>query len=337
MRQPATAPVLALCRSAIPRPAWYPSQVRRWIWPAIAIVIGVAAYAMIGDVQQAGDRLGGFAWSALPLAICLALVNYAIRFVRWELYLRRQGVRVPLPASALVFGAGLSLAITPGKIGELVKSFLLRELYGTPATRTAPIVVAERISDLIALLVLAVIGVAAYGLDVTLVAIAGALVALGLVLIAWPRAMHAVLDLVTRPARLRRFRTPLYELYAGLAGLCRPRLLAAATALAIPAWGAECVGFAAIVNAFPDAHVELGLAVVIYASTTIAGALSFLPGGLGVTEGAMILLLVQSVPGLARATALDATLLTRLATLWFAVLVGLVCLAAARRRIARRA
>jgi len=309
--------------------------VRRWIWPAIAAVVGVAAYAMIGDVQQIGARLGGFAWSAFALALALALANYAIRFVRWEVYLRRQGVRVPLPASALVFGAGLSLSITPGKIGELVKSFLLRELYGTPATRTAPIVVAERITDLIALLALAVIGVAAYGVHTTLVAVAGGLVALGLVLLAWPRAVHALIDLATRPRRLGRFRAPLYELYGGLAGLCRPGLLLAATALAIPAWGAECVGFALIANAFPGAHVELGLAVVIYASTTIAGALSFLPGGLGVTEGAMIVLLVQSAARLDRATAFDATLLTRLATLWFAVVLGLVCLAAARARIAR--
>lgn len=306
---------------------------RRWIWTAIVVVVGAAAYAMVGDVQAVGDRLGGFAWSAFALALALALANYAIRFVRWEMYLRRQGVRVPIASSALVFGAGLSLSITPGKVGELVKSFLLRELHGTPATRTAPIVIAERVTDLIALLVLAVIGVAAYGVHTVLVAVATALVALGLVLLAWPRGAHALIDLATRPRRLRRFREPLYELHGGLAGLCRPRPLLVATGLALPAWAAECVGFAAIVNGFPGAHVDLGLAVVIYAATTIAGALSFLPGGLGVTEGAMILLLVESAARLDRAVAFDATLLTRLATLWFAVAIGLVCLAAARRRI----
>ena len=76
--------------------------------------------------------------------------------------------------------------------------------------------------------------------------------------------------------------------------------------------------------------------MVIYAATTIAGALSFLPGGLGVTEGAMTLLLVRSAAQIDQATALDATLLTRLATLWFAVALGLGFLAVARARIARR-
>ncbi|HEX5063643.1 MAG TPA: flippase-like domain-containing protein, partial [Kofleriaceae bacterium] len=84
------------------------------------------------------------------------------------------------------------------------------------------------------------------------------------------------------------------------------------------------------------AHVDLGLAMVIYAGTTIAGALSFLPGGLGVTEGAMSMALVKGAAKLDPSTAVAATLLTRLATLWFAVVIGVAFLALARRRIASR-
>ncbi|HEY0195490.1 MAG TPA: lysylphosphatidylglycerol synthase transmembrane domain-containing protein, partial [Kofleriaceae bacterium] len=245
-------------------------------------------------------------------------------------------VHVPRGDSALVFGAGLSLAITPGKIGELVKSYLLRALHDVPATRTAPIVIAERVTDLLALLVLAVIGVAAYGIARTLVVGAGLIIAGGLVLLAWPKPTRALVELATQPRILRRFRGPLLDLYANLAVLCRPPLLLAATGLAVPAWACECVGFSLIVNAFPGAHVELGQAMVIYAATTIAGALSFLPGGLGVTEGAMTMFLVSGSARLDRSTALDATLLTRLATLWFAVLLGLGFLAIARRRVRLR-
>jgi uncharacterized protein (TIRG00374 family) len=311
--------------------------VRHWIWIAIVVVIGAAAIATLGDVRQLAARLGGFHGAAFVAALGLALANYAIRFVRWEMYLRRQAVRVPLATSALVFGAGLSLAITPGKVGELVKSYLLRKLHNVPATRTAPVVVAERVSDLLALILLAIVGVAGYGIATTLVLAAAGLVVTGLVLLAWPRPTRALIDLVTHPRLVRRVRAPLHDIYGGLATLCRPAPLAAATALALPAWACECVGFALIVNAFPGAHVDLGLAMVIYAATTIAGALSFLPGGLGVTEGMMTMLLVHGTARLDSASALDATLLTRLATLWFAVVVGLVCLAAARRRVQARA
>lgn len=309
---------------------------RRWIWIAIIVVIGAAAIAMLGDVRQLAARLGGFRWSAFAAALALALGNYAIRFLRWSMYLTRRSVRVPAASSALVFGAGLSLSITPAKLGELIKSYLLRELHDVPATRTAPIVVAERVTDLIALLLLAVIGVAVYGIAPALVVAAAALIATGLVLLAWPRPTRALIDAVTAPARLARFRAPLHDMYEGLATLCRPATLAAATALAVPAWACECVGFALIVNAFPGEHVALGLAMVIYAATTIAGALSFLPGGLGVTDGAMAMWLVRGAARVDRSSAVDATLLTRLATLWFAVGLGLVCLALARRRVRAR-
>jgi uncharacterized protein (TIRG00374 family) len=309
---------------------------RQWVWLAIALVIAVAALSAIGDVSHLGERLDQFDWRALGVALALALGNYALRFVRWQLYLRRQGVAVPRASSAIVFGAGLSLSITPAKLGELVKSYLLSEMHGVPAARTAPIVVAERVSDLVALLVLAVIGVAVYGVDPRFVVVAGALVAIGLVLLAWQAPTRALIDLVTRPARFARLRGPLHETLGHLATLCRPWPLAVATAIAVPAWACECVGFWVICNAFPGAHVEVGFAAAIYAGTTIAGALSFLPGGLGVTEGAMTLALVDGAAHLDRATAVAATLLTRLATLWFAVALGVAFLAIARARIRSR-
>ncbi|MEO8552054.1 MAG: lysylphosphatidylglycerol synthase transmembrane domain-containing protein [Kofleriaceae bacterium] len=309
---------------------------RTWLWFVVALVIGLAAFSMVGDVRGLGHSLTGFGWWAFFAALGLALANYILRFVRWQVYLARQSVSVPLTSSALTFGAGLSLSITPAKLGELVKSYLLREMHDIPAPRTAPIVVAERVTDLVALLALAVIGVAGYGVDPTLVAIAGALIGFGLLLLAWPRPTRALITAITRGEKLRRLRAPLLETLENLVALCRPVPLVMATAIAIPAWACECVGFALICNAFPGVHVELGLAMVIYAGTTIAGALSFLPGGLGVTEGAMTLALVSGAAHFDRASAVAATLLTRLATLWFAVILGVAFLALARRRIAQR-
>jgi uncharacterized protein (TIRG00374 family) len=308
---------------------------RTWIWLVIGAAIGIAALSMFGDVRGLGASLDGFEWGAFAACIGLACANYAIRWTRFELYLRRQGARVPLASSAIVFGAGLSLAITPAKMGELVKCYLLRDMHGVPVTQTAPVIVAERVTDLIALLLIAVIGVAVYGVGVAVLVTAAAVVAVLFVLLATPRLTTALVELATRPRAVQRFRAPLLDLYGGLATLCHPRTLVPATVIAVPAWACESIGFGLIVNAFPGTHCDLGLAMVIYAATTIAGALSFLPGGLGVTEGTMTLLLVRGAAHVAQSTATAATLLARLATLWFAVALGLVFVAAARRRTRR--
>jgi glycosyltransferase 2 family protein len=294
----------------------------------LVIVAGVAvlaAFSVYADVSELGQRLRGFGWSAFALAVGLALVNYALRLLRWSLYLARADLAVPLRIRTLTFLAGFALSITPGKLGELIKSYLLRESCGIPITRTAPIVIAERATDLLALLILGLAGVALYGVARGMVVAGAVVIGLGLIALAWPRLAHALIALACRPPpRLR-------NMYDGLAELLRPRPLSWATGLAILAWLAECVGFSIIANSFPGAAVPLGLATLIYAATTIAGALSFLPGGLLVTEASMTLLLVQSSSGMDQATAVAATILTRLATLWLAVAIGVVALAALRR------
>jgi glycosyltransferase 2 family protein len=69
----------------------------------------------------------------------------------------------------------------------------------------------------------------------------------------------------------------------------------------------------------------------VYAVSLLAGALSFVPGGIGTTEGAMALLLAGL--GAGTATVVAAPLISRLTTLWFAVSLGLV--AAARLGLRR--
>lgn len=298
------------------------------ILAGVAVLAGFSVYA---DVRELGERLRGFGWWAFAAALGLALVNYALRLVRWSLYLSTCELEVPARIRVLSFLAGFALSITPGKLGELIKSYLLRESCGVPVTRSAPIVIAERVTDLLALLILGVIGVGLYGVARGMVAAGAAVIALGLIALAWPRVAHAVIALACRPRPLRRFAPRLHRMYDGLSALLRPRPLTWATGLGVIAWLAECVGFSLIANAFPGVAVPLGLATLIYAATTVAGALSFLPGGLLVTEASMALLLIEASRGMDEATAVAATVLTRLATLWFAVAIGVVALAILRR------
>jgi hypothetical protein len=97
---------------------------RRLLAVTIAGVAVFAAFSIYADVSELGDRLSGFGWWAMAAALGLAVANYAIRLVRWELYLRVAGLHVRPATSALVFVSGFALSITPGKLGELIKSFL---------------------------------------------------------------------------------------------------------------------------------------------------------------------------------------------------------------------
>ena len=91
--------------------------------------VGFAAYSGFHKVM---DALAHFAWATAAGALALAALNYLLRFLKWELYLRRLGVRIPLRDSFGIFLSGFSLTVTPGKVGEVLKSYLLREAHGVP-------------------------------------------------------------------------------------------------------------------------------------------------------------------------------------------------------------
>ncbi|HEY2729212.1 MAG TPA: lysylphosphatidylglycerol synthase transmembrane domain-containing protein [Polyangia bacterium] len=301
----------------------------------VGVAVGVAVYVgftIWANAGQVAGALRAFHWSMAALACLLAAGNYLVRFLRWEYYLRVLGVRVGPRDSLSVFLAGFALTVTPGKLGEAVKALLLRASHGVPAARTAPIVIAERVTDLVALLLLALAGVFSFEVDRRFLVAAAALVGAGVLIVSVDPLAEACLALAARLPGVRRFAPKLSEFHRSTALLLRPTPLLLATVLSTGSWMLECLAFWVVVGGFPGAHVELRAATFIYASMTVAGALSFLPGGLGVTEAGMLAMLVRFGVGLTRGSAAAATFVTRACTLWFAVALGLPALVLYTRR-----
>jgi uncharacterized membrane protein YbhN (UPF0104 family) len=230
----------------------------------------------------------------------------------------------------LVFLSGFVLTVTPGKVGEVFKSAVLAKTHGVPAARTAPIVVAERLTDAIGVIVLIVLGSAAYagGLGWALAGTAAVLV--GLILIVWERPMLALLGWLERHPRLGRVAPKLREAYGSLRVVAGPAALLWPTFLSIIAWGAEGFALYVILRGF-SAQVPLDVAVFFYSTATLAGALVPVPGGLGVAE-AMIQEQLVRLGGVQQGSATSAMILIRFATLWWAVLVGFLALFLLRLR-----
>jgi uncharacterized protein (TIRG00374 family) len=299
---------------------------------AAAGALFYVAFACYSGLPKVLDSLRAFASPAAVAALALAAINYLLRYLKWELYLRRLGVRIPLSDSFSIFLSGFSLTVTPGKVGEVLKSYLLREAHGVAMARTAPIVVAERLTDLVALAALALVGVGALAGGERVAWVALALVGIALACVASEKLAHAVIDLVGAVPVVGKLAPKLREFYGATKALLAPTPLILATLLSIVAWLCECVAFWLVLRGFPGAAASLKLCTFIYATMTIAGALSFLPGGLGVQEIGMVKLLVAQASGVTAATAAAATFVTRLCTLWFAVVVGVAALLIMQRR-----
>ena len=302
----------------------------------VAMLLGVAVYGgymVWSGVGKMGQTLGAFAWWTFAAACALAFGNYVLRFLKWEFYLARLGIRgVPKADSFLTFLSGFVLTITPGKVGEVFKSLVLKETYGVPIATTAPIVIAERVTDLIGIIVLIVAGSYGFRGGLLFAGIGAALVATLLVVIASRKLSLLLIGLTSRlPGRLGKVSPKLHASYGSLATMLRPSNLAIPTLLSIVAWALECLSLWIILRGFGET-TSVALSAFFYATSTLAGALvAITPGGLGVTETALQGQLME-IGHVAASSSTAAMILTRFATLWFAVLVGFVALSLLKKR-----
>ena len=281
------------------------------------VVLGMAVTLLLSiyaDFEGLIRAFRQFEWILLPVVLGLTLGNQLLRFLKWEYLLGRVQVDLPLSTSFLIFGSGLIMIMTPGKLGEVWKSWLVRDEQDTPISTTMPVIATERITDLLGVVLISLLGVIAFGrspvvLVVLLLPISG-----GIVILQYERVCYWILNRVEQIPVVGRKADSIRDLYDNSRTLLRPRPLGITTGLSICSWGLECVGFWIVLRGF-DAEVSLVAAAFVFALASILGAVSLLPGGLGVTEGSMTGLLLVFEVG--RVQAASATLVIRAATLWF--------------------
>lgn len=305
---------------------------RRTLYAIMAGAVLYAAGMIYFDARSIAAELADFPWWRFGAALVLSSLNYLLRFVKWELSLGWLGVRKDAPQltrgrSLIIYLAGLSMSISPGKLGEVLRSALLKASDDVAFSRTAPVVVADRLTDLIALVVLSLLGASRLGEYLPIVVITVVLVLGGVVVLGTPSILRPLLRRMGRLPVVGRFAAKAELLVDSAAVVLRPKPLLVLSALSVVGWGLECVGFWLVLGGFSGVEASLTLAAFLWSTGTLVGALSFLPGGLIAAEGSLAVATVRLVVGATAPMALAATILGRTATLWYGELVGAVALA----------
>jgi uncharacterized membrane protein YbhN (UPF0104 family) len=301
----------------------------------LVMLAGIALYAVwavYSGVSTLAAVLASFDWLAFAGACALAFGNYVLRFFKWEFYLARLDIRgVGKLDSFLTFLSGFVLTVTPGKVGEVFKSLVLFETHAVPIATTAPIVIAERVTDLIGIIVLILAGSTVFPGGGLWAGIGSVLVLSVLVVISSRRISLAIVDFAARlPGPVGGIAPKLRHAFDSLTVLVHPRNLVVPALLSVVAWFLECLSLWVILRGFGQ-DVSVALCTFFYATSTLAGAIIPVPGGLGVTEGALREQL-QTLGKVIAPVATASMMLVRFATLWFAVLVGFVALSLLKRR-----
>jgi glycosyltransferase 2 family protein len=293
------------------------------------VYLGFTIYA---DYNQVAGAFKEFSWILLPLLLLLSLCNYFIRFLKWDYYLALLKIKIKKIDSLSIFMSGLIMSVTPGKFGELLKAYLVKEISGTPISKTAPIIFVERITDFVSLMIVALLGAYLFNYGRTIAVLVSLFFLLILIIISSRKIALPLLNMLEKIKFLKKHLESIQNIYESSYKMLRPLPLIYMTLLSLFSWFFEYLGYYLILKNF---NVELGIiwASFSYAFATVVGAISMLPGGLGVTEGSLTLLLIQQ--GYQADIAVASTFIIRAVTLWFAVLVGIISVSFYQKRFGK--
>jgi uncharacterized protein (TIRG00374 family) len=301
-----------------------PSKAKRRTLIAIA-ALATLAYVAVGfavDAPRVREAIEALGWLGCGVVLALSVLNYLVRFQRWQMFISRFGHHLPFMRHLLYYLGGFAFTVSPAKAGEAVRSIYLRE-HGISYPQSIAALFVERLLDLLAMALLASLFI--FDRPAYRPLVGGALViVIALAVAASQKFVPGLLErlgLRFRRARIVAGLSALANLLRSSRQLLHPRLLLIGTAVGVLSWGAEGLGYYLICQGL-HLHVSLLVAEGIYALAVLAGSAAFLlPAGIGGMEVVMTTLLVAH--GAPLKAALIATLLCRLATLWFAVLIGI--------------
>ncbi len=295
-----------------------------------SVVFGALVYLAISLYADFGNLMSAFSlfkWYWLPIILIFSFVNYLFRFLKWHFYLNELDITLSVQRSFIIFLASFVMSVTPGKMGEVLKSYLLKEENGTEISRSLPIVLAERITDFVSMVLLAIVGAYVFNYGQEIIIIIG-IVFLGIVIIlSFKNISVRIIQIISKVGFLKKYANNLLIAYESAYKLLRIKPLIIATVISIFAWFCECIGFYIVLKGFSGTSyidVNILISTFIYAFSTLIGAVAMMPGGLGATEASLTgLLVLLKIP---KNISAASTIIIRAATLWFAVLIGIIFL-----------
>ncbi len=277
--------------------------------------VAFTTVGMWGDLAKAGPELRHFTWYLIPVIALFGFGNDMIKFLRWQVYLKKLGIDISVIRSLGIFISGLSMSATPGKVGFLLKSQMLKVASRRGFISVSPVVISELYMDLIGLSIVSLLGMGFMSRGVWIALFICMIPLLGLV----PGIAEAIVSVMSRlpymSARALELKSALKDMFR----LFGPGVLIVSLGVTLVAWTSEGIALKLILGGLGH---EMGLikATSIFGFSTLIGALSFLPGGLVVTDATLMGLLVHA--GLPHRSAAIACIMARVSTLWLSVTIG---------------
>ena len=288
------------------------------VW--LVILFAVVVYLIMGIYADFGSLLSAiekFNWVFIPVMIILVLIAYLVRFLKWSLFLKNAGVHLKLKDNLFVFFSGMGMIITPAKVGEIWKGWLIRDINGEKLSKTVPVVITDRVTDVIGLVILSLLGIFYYknGIYILIVLL---LIFVGFFIALKSEKISGKLISILEK-RAGKYSKDIKTMHATFLQLMSPKNMVGLSFLSAFAWFFECLALYFVIIGFGQS-LSVILSTFVFSFASLVGAISMIPGGLGVAEATLSGMLQYF--GLTSVDSVGAAMIIRFGTFWFGAVLG---------------
>jgi uncharacterized protein (TIRG00374 family) len=247
-----------------------------------------------------------------------------VLFIRWTLLLKNLNVSIPLKSNFVIFISSFALSATPGAVGEVVKSKLLKNKFNVPISKTAPLIIIERTYDLIGAIIVSSFGIS-YIESGNIALLIFTIILVSLIILLRSKIIFTkLLSLLKKIKFLQNKVDGISNSYDSIQPSLNPKIFVSSTILSIIYWMLMGTSSYLVLLALDIDVIGYFHMISIYSSSVIIAAASFMPGGVGIAEGSIAGLL--TLGGVEISIGILIGILVRIFTLWYGVILGFILL-----------
>lgn len=293
----------------------------------VVMLISLLVFVVISALAILNEGFNSFVKSILSinifyffLAFVILFLGYVIRYPKWELYIKRLGLRIARTSNFMIYLSMYSMDITPGRWGRGIVAYTINKITNTKFAKIFPAIVADNFTDFFGFIVLSLIMAFLVGKYLLLSIVITFILMLPFIFlfnkgpfellkrrfgnIRWLRGFFKEGALYFKNSKALGIDTYIYSMIYTI-----PSMFLNGVAL-----------YFVILSTGVNLNISfIPIVVFVYTSSLLIGIITGIPGALGVTDAALIsyLTLFFGPLGIDFGLASVITILFRIVSLWF--------------------
>jgi glycosyltransferase 2 family protein len=291
----------------------------------ISTILFYVAILIISDINLIFEKIFQIKLEYFLLVFSLMTMQFIFLGIKYHRLLKKLNIPISLKYSILIFISGLTLIATPGGIGTVIKSQILKKKYNQPLAKTLPLIIIERFTELLAILIILTFFLIWNQMyeSIIVIIIGYCFIIATYIISSNTKIFIFFKKLFSKIKKIKKLIISFDESRDSFSKLFEFKTISESMVWSIFAKISQLL---AVYFIFLSLGIDLDLILSgqIYYTSLVLGSLTFIPSGLIITESSMLGLLLNTGVDLSLASL--SVILIRLITTWLGTVVGIIAL-----------